>query len=231
LRHIARQSFINLTLISIEFIRIPKLIKHFDKYVTIERKEIVWDGLKKGTGVILLISHYGNWELMAVLAGIIGYPISAVGRPMKNPFIYRYIENLRQITGLKSLKKKGVAREVMAELKANRVVAILFDQYAGSAGVAVPLFGRPAYTTTAVAQLALHTKAQVIPAYNTRYPDGTHIVSVGDPIPTIKTGDKQHDIIKNTENYNKNLEKWVRKNPHLWFWVHKRWKTPRKYRQ
>ncbi len=226
---IARKSFINLVLLGLEVIRIPRVIKNIPRYMTIERKEIVFDELKKGNGVIFLIAHYGNWEWGAVMAGYVNYPMSAVGRPMKNRFIYRYIERLRQSTGLKSLNKKGVAREIMQELRNNRVVAILFDQYAGSSGVLVPFFGRPAYTTSAVAQLAIRTGASVVPGYCTRNKDGTHTIYITDPIPTIKTNDRQADIIKNTCNYNANLESWIRKNPDQWFWVHKRWKTPRRY--
>jgi len=227
LRLIARKSFENLVIVFIEFIRIPKLAKNFFSYVTIENSQTVWDGLKKGKGVILLISHYGNWELMAIMAGKIGYPISAVGRPMKNPYIYAYIERLRQFSGLKSLNKKGAAKEILRELKSNKVVAILFDQYAGRSGAKTLFFGQPALTTTAVAQLAIHTGAQVIPAFNVRQNDGSHIIYVDSPINTVITSDKQHDILVNTQNYNTVLEKWIDKNPHLWFWFHKRWKTPR----
>lgn len=227
LKRIARQSCVNLVLVFLEFIRVPEMVKDFPRYVTLVRGEMVWNELKKGHGVILLVSHYGNWELMAIMAGIVKYPISAVGRPMKNPYIYNYIKRIREYTGLRSLEKKGTARQVMKELKENGVVAILFDQYAGSSGTVVPFFGRTAYTTPVVAQLALHTGASVLPAYNTRNNDGTHTIYVDDPIPLINTGDKEKDIVKNTENYNRNLEKWIKKNPHLWFWFHKRWKTPR----
>ncbi|MCD6460825.1 lysophospholipid acyltransferase family protein [bacterium] len=224
-----RKSFIHLILIFIEFIRIPKMVKNFSRYVTIDRKEIVWDCLSHGKGVILLISHYGNWELMAVMAGLIGYPICAVGRALKNRYLYNYIEKIRGYTGLVSIPKKGAARDVIKALKNNKVVAILFDQYAGSAGVPVKLFGRTAWTTDAVAQFAARTGAVVVPAYNTRQADGTHRIYVEDPIPTINTGNRKEDIMQNTALYNENLEKWIRKHPEQWLWLHKRWKTPRKY--
>ena len=224
-----RKSFIHLILIFIEFVRIPKMVKDFSKYVTIDRKEIVWESLSHGNGVILLISHYGNWELMAVMAGIIGYPIYAIGRPLKNRYLYNYIEKIRGYTGLVSIPKKGAARDVIKALKNNKVVAILFDQYAGSAGVPVDLFGRKAWTTDAVAQFASRTGAKVIPAYNTRQPDGTHKIYVEDPVELVETGNKKEDIIKTTRLFNENLEKWVRKHPEQWLWLHKRWKTPRKF--
>lgn len=230
-RSIAKKSFRNLGMLAVEFIRIPQFVdRGFFNYVTIERKEIVWQGLDAGNGVILLISHYGNWELMAAMAGIIGYPISAVGRPMNNQYIYRYIERIRGYTGLVALKKKGVAREIIEQLRSNKVVAILFDQYAGSSGVAVAFFGRTAYTTQAVAQFALRTGAKVIPAFNTRQPDGTHTIYVEDPVPASETGDKLHDITVMTQRYNEILESWIRKHPDQWFWFHRRWKVPRKYR-
>jgi len=229
IKNIAKKSFINLMLLAIESIRIPKMLSNFSDCVDIKNDHIITELLKNGRGIILLIAHYGNWELMAVKAGLLKYPISAVGRPMKNPYIYEYIKQLRQKTGLKVLNKKGSAKQIIKELRSGRILAILFDQYAGGSGVAVPFFGRNAYTTPAVAQLALRTGAVVVPAFDVRNKDGTHMIYVETPLETIDTGNKINAIKNNTELYNRVLEKWVRKNPDQWFWFHKRWKVPRKH--
>ena len=229
IKYIARDSFKNLALLAVESIRIPKMLATFSDYVDIKNDQVITEILKSGRGIILLIAHYGNWELMAVKAGLLKYPISAVGRPMKNKFIYRYIKRLRQKTGLKVLNKKGSAKEIIRELKSGRILAILFDQYAGGSALPVKFFGRTAYTTPAVAQLALRTGAIVVPAFDVRNPNGKHTIHVETPLKTINTGNRAEDIKRNTELYNNILEKWIRKNPSQWFWFHKRWKLPRKY--
>ncbi len=229
IKEIAKESFVNLMFLAIESIRIPKMLNNFSDYVDIKNDHIITEILQSGQGIILLLAHYGNWELMAVKAGLLKYPISAVGRPMKNMYLYEYITRLREKTGLKVLNKKGSAKEIIRELRSGRIIAILFDQYAGGSGVAVPFFGRNAYTTPAVAQLALRTGAAVVPVFDVRNKDGTHTIYVETPLKTIDTGKKSDDIKKNTELYNNILEEWVRKNPAQWFWFHKRWKVPRKY--
>ena len=227
LRRIARGSFENMVRVYLEVSRVPKLMKNFSRYVTIERENLVWKALEKKKGAILIGSHYGNWELLGLMGGLVGYPVSAVARPFKNKYIYDQLLKNRQLTGLKLLPNRGVAREMLRALKQNRIAAIIFDQYAGRRGIVVPLFGRDAYTHGVVAQLALKTGAPVLALFITRQPDGTHKIFVEDPIELVDTGNKVQDIIANTKSYNDLLEKWIRKNPDQWFWFHKRWKTPR----
>ena len=224
---IARGSFENMAKVYLEVIRIPHMLKDFTRYVTIERDDITWKALQNKNGVILLVSHYGNWELMAVMAGIIGYPIYAVARPFKNRYIYNRLLKNRELTGLISLKNRGIAKEILGALRANRVVAIVFDQYPGRTGIVVPFFGRDAYTTDAVAQLASRTGAAVIAPFITRQPDGTHKIYVESPIELVNTGDPKSDCRANTILFNQMLEKWISRHPDQWFWFHKRWKKPR----
>lgn len=231
IRTIARRSFSELTLLFIEFIRIPKMLKNFSKYVTIDRPEVIWNALEKGKGLIMISGHFGNWEMMGILSGLAGFPVYTIGRPMKNRFIYDYITSIRTSTGVQNISNKGVAKELIRHLRANHALAILFDQYAGSRGEPVPFFGRPAYTTTAVAQLSLHTGAPVLPLFVVREKDGTFTVHTMEPLEPVNTGNKKADYIENTRIYNEILETWIRTYPEQWFWFHRRWKKPRRLMQ
>jgi KDO2-lipid IV(A) lauroyltransferase len=44
-------------------------------------------------------------------------------------------------------------------------------------------------------------------------------------VPLVDTGDKERDIISNTDAYNRVIESVVRRYQEQWFWVHRRWKT------
>ncbi len=77
--------------------------------------------------------------------------------------------------------------------------------------------------------MALKTGAAVVPVYNVRQPDGRYTVFFEPEIPLIRTGDMERDIEVNTALYNQAIERYVRRHPEQWFWVHRRWKTrPRK---
>ncbi|MBP1699890.1 MAG: Lipid biosynthesis acyltransferase [Deltaproteobacteria bacterium] len=62
--NIAKKSFQNLGMTAIEFFRLPKMdVETFKKKVTIEGLEIVKKALEGKKGILLLLSHFGNWEL------------------------------------------------------------------------------------------------------------------------------------------------------------------------
>ena len=83
---------------------------------------------------------------------------------------------------------------------------------------------RRAATNKGFALLALKTGAPVLPAYLIREAQG-YRVAIWPEIPLIRTGDRTKDIEANTQQYNDAIERFVRRHPDQWFWVHQRWKT------
>jgi len=41
----------------------------------------------------------------------------------------------------------------------------------------------------------------------------------------VITGDEEHDLVVNTQNFTNFTEKIVREHPEQWVWMHERWKT------
>jgi KDO2-lipid IV(A) lauroyltransferase len=39
------------------------------------------------------------------------------------------------------------------------------------------------------------------------------------------TGDRERDVLAFTQDLNDRLERWVRRHPEQWYWLHRRWKT------
>lgn len=232
IKKIAIQSFENLGYFAIEFIRIPKIIKHLKKYIVIKNKESAFKALESKRGAILIVSHFGNWEWMGVAAGDETkrkeFKINAVARVLGNPFLYRYaVENLRGATGLKTLDKKGAAREIMKHLDQNEIVCILIDQHERYGSVPVPYFGREAWTTSLPAVMAVKKGVPVIPVFSFRHPGKATVVELGEPFPIIETGNYESDLIENTKQYIQSIEAVVRKRPGDWLWMHARWRDSR----
>ena len=223
-RRIARCSFTNLFLTVGEFLRVPSMISNIRSIVSAEGLSVITRALRHNRGVIFLVSHFGNWEIMAHRTAVEGFRIATVGRPLKNPLIYREIERLRGLNGVVTLKKKWVAREIMRKLRDNWCIAILADQYAGRFAPFVPFFGRPVSTSPAVALLAMKTGASVIPVFDVRCPDGLHCMRFCEPVEIAKTGNTKADIAENCARFNRVLEEWVRRFPEQWLWMHRRWR-------
>ncbi len=232
IRKIAIQSFENLGYFAIEFIRIPKILSNIQKYIVIKNDEPAFGALKLKKGMIFIVSHFGNWEWMAVLgakrAQHFGAQMNAVARVFGNPYLYRYItKNLRGATGLNTIDKRGGARQAMKHLEQNEVVCILIDQHERYGSVPVPYFGRDAWTTSLPAVLAVKKGVPVFPVFSFRTPGKPTVLEVGKAFPVIRTGDYEKDIIENTAQYIRSIQEVVRKRPGDWLWMHGRWRSSR----
>lgn len=179
---------------------------------------------ERGNGVLVLTAHFGNWELLTVIAARLGYKLSIVYRPLDFAPLERFIVKLRTRFGGKLIPKKKSMRQVLRSLKQGEMAALLMDQNVDwYDGVFTDFFDHPACTNKGMALLALKTGAPVVPCFLAREENG--FVGVFLPaVPTIKTGDRFKDIEQNTLLYNRTIEAMIRQYPAQWFWVHQRWK-------
>lgn len=177
-----------------------------------------------GKGVIFITGHFGYWELQA-LAHALKYPsIGVVARALDNPKLNRWLEDVRTSTGNSVIHRRGGLRKIMRALSENKGVAILIDQHIQTSdAVVVDFFDRPAATTSAVAALALRTGAPVIPVFAVPTNDGRYRMIYEHPVepPSANSPDAVREF---TQRCTDVLEMYVRRYPHLWLWMHRRWR-------
>ncbi len=234
LRAIARGTFQNLGMMAVEFFRIPKMdVETFKKRVKIERLEQALNLLAKGKGMLLLLSHFGNWEMMGIMSKLIGDSIMVIAKPMKkNKRIDQFITKIRNAAGLEVVSSIKASRTVIKALSQNRVVGILIDQRAKrSEGVWADFFGKKAPTTPGLAVLAMKTGAPVVPVFMVRNGFGKHRLIIQEPLDLVHTGDIKKDVEANTQLFNHTLESMIRQYPDQWFWVHRRWERKKRASQ
>jgi KDO2-lipid IV(A) lauroyltransferase len=226
-RNIARRNFIHLSRVMLEVPYLRKLTpENLDRYVNFHGLEHFNAALDKGKGLLVLASHFGNWEMMALAFSLRYHPANLVVRPLDNPILDTLINGIRTRGGNQLITKKGSVRSVLRLLGQGEVVVLLIDQnLAWYDGVFVPFFKEIACTNKALAVLALRTGAPVISVYNVRQPDGSYRVVFEPEVELVKSGDTTRDIEDNTANFNRVIESYVRRYPEQWFWVHQRWKT------
>ena len=182
--------------------------------------------LEKGKGVLLFGAHFGNWELEAVAASLLLAPLAVIYRHLDSPFLDRLVLKVRSATGNIPLAKEHAMRAMLRTLNTNGMLGILIDQNVDwYEGVFVDYFGRPACTTNGLAILALHTGTPVLPGYMARLPNGRYRFVIGPEVEIVDTGDRDADVLANTQRFTKIIEETVRLYPDQWLWVHKRWKT------
>jgi KDO2-lipid IV(A) lauroyltransferase len=222
---IAKKTFQNLGMMAMEFFRIPRMdVENFKKKLVVEGLDKVMELLKRKRGVLLLVSHFGNWELMGLMSKVIGNPIMVVAKPMKNRYVDQFITGIRQEAGLEVIPSEKASRKVIRALSENRIVGILIDQRAKrTEGVWADFFGRKAPTTPSLALLALKTGAPVLPVFMIRNGFQGHRLLIKKPLELIRTGNVRKDVEANTQLINHTLEAMIREYPDQWFWVHRRW--------
>jgi KDO2-lipid IV(A) lauroyltransferase len=226
IRRMTREVFRNFSRLATEFIQIPSLTyEKALRFITPENRERLDTCLKRGKGVILVTGHLGNWELMAAVGVMAGYPISAIARPMNDSIWNRIINDIRSSSGLKVIARNRSAFAIVKRLKRNEVVGILADQNTRKQNVFVDFFGVTAASTPGPALLALKTGASLVPTFMVREGLANHRLIIEEPIEVVPTGDTEADAVAITQKYASILERYVRQYPTQWFWLHRRWRT------
>ncbi len=180
----------------------------------------------KGKGVLLLGSHFGNWEILGIYQGYLKIPpVNPIVRRLDNPYLDKWINHHRCISGNNIIYKHNASRGVLRALRRNEGVGILFDQNTAKGGIFVDFFGLPTATTRAVAAFALATGASIIPA--TCYPleGGKYKVVYGPEIVFKGSDNSKRDIRNLTQICSDFIEGYIRENPDYWLWGHRRFKT------
>ncbi len=226
IKKIARQVFSNLMQVVFEIGWSLQLKEnHFAENFKIDGYHHIKNACEKGRGVLALTAHFGNWELLTIIASMIRIPLNIVVRPLDFKPLDDFIFNLRTRYGGKIIPKQRSLRSIVRCLNRGEVVALLMDQNVDwYEGVFVDFMGHRACTSKGLAFLALKTGAPVIPVFLIREKKGFR-AEFGPEISTLRTGDKQKDIEMNTQEYNRVIENIIRRYPDQWFWIHQRWKT------
>ncbi|MFH1208634.1 MAG: lysophospholipid acyltransferase family protein [Candidatus Omnitrophota bacterium] len=226
LLRIAEQSMQNLSKLVFEFLQTPEASTHPDRYIEPPDVAALMEAVEKKGGFIAVVSHFGNWEWLAIPIKKQGLHVHAVGRPLKNPYLYQYILEMREAANLTNIEKSGAVRSSIGVLQRNGILAVLIDQHESQGAVWVDFFGRKAATSTLPAMLALKHEYPVLPAFFYRDENGYSKIKYGPLFPLIRTGDLQTDLLANTQQYVAKIEEEIRKRPGDWLWAHRRWRTP-----
>jgi len=218
IRKIARLCYRNIGMNIAEFGRFSSLTRsELMRMVRLEGRENLDRALSLGKGVLLLTAHFGNWELLGAALAAHGYKVNAIVRELRVKRLDRIVNSLRSAVGFRPFPRERGLKSALLSLKRNQILALLADIDTRSEGVFVDFFGRPAYTPVGPVLISMKTGAPIVPAFIAR--EGKrHRIFIGEPV--RPTGDVRAD----TQRLTGMVEGFIRRYPHQWIWMHRRWR-------
>lgn len=228
-RDLAEQSVQSLfRMFMVEAVAIPRLLTPtgWPNYVSTSRIDKSLRMLVGRDPVIFLTGHCGNWELLGFVLALLGFKMSAIARPLDNPWLDRWLRGVREARGLQVLTKWGATAEVQKLIEQGGRVGFIADQNAGEDGLFVPFFGRLASSYKSIGLLAMRYEIPIV-AGSARRCDGTFSYEI-DSIDTIYPKDwkdQPDPLYYITARFNRAIEMAVRRAPEQYLWVHRRWKS------
>lgn len=173
-----------------------------------------------GRPVVVLTGHCGNWELISTANSSHGLGLAAIARELDDADLHAFSVGLRRHLGSETIARgsAGSAMKMRKVLKDKGALCLLIDQDIAAESVFVPFFGKPAWTPTAAATLALRLDAVVLPTFCERRPDGNHLLTFHPPLALAP------DATEATAAMTAAIEAQIRRQPEQWVWMHRRWR-------
>ena len=198
---------------------IIKLIefKNYDlvNRVNIKNPELITKEIDSNKSIIILSSHYNNWEwLFCRICILMKKNIYAPYKPLSNLFFNNLLKNLREKFGGKVIEMKKFSKFMIKGENKNSIYFFLNDQ--------VPASTKKMYKydflekKTAFYQSVEKLRKEKMPIF---YAEMMKTKRGFYNIEFLRVDEK-----KITEDYIQKLEKTIKQKPDYWLWSHNRWK-------
>jgi Kdo2-lipid IVA lauroyltransferase/acyltransferase len=218
---LAKKSMQNLMITVLEYAKLSSL-KDIHQVAYCQNPETAQAIIDKGQGVIFFCGHQANWEVLFI-EGTKRMPGVAIGRPVKNQFLYRWVLKLREQNGGKIIAPQNAIRESLRALKKGSFLGIVGDQGMPDSGFSSPFFNKNAWTSPMPALLAYRTGCPIIVA-TTRREGKKYCITYSNPIFPNQEESQEKEIARLMETSLGLLEQSILEKPEEWLWQHNRWK-------
>ncbi len=196
------------------------------RHLIVKNPELLDTIYDSGRGVILILGHYGSWELvLSSLNLFVKHLVSTIYIPLTNKNLDKIFLNMRKQFGTEMVAKKDFALSIKEGNKNMRAIIFGADQS--------PSISKNIYWTkflnqdTAVAfgaeKYAKMYDMPVVFTFLNREKRGFY--SVEFEMVSLNPVDEPEGTI--TERHVRLLERQINENPQYWLWSHKRWKKKR----
>lgn len=191
--------------------------------VSVKNPEIMDNAFAKQKGVVVVLPHFGNWEMMNYYLPQ-RYPSASMYKPIDSETMEELVLQSRSRAGAELFKTdSGGVRKAFKFLKKGGALVVLADHLpTREAGVYAPFFGFPALTGKLTNSLIKFNSSEVVLATVLRKPNGEGFEVEFYPVESMNIGDD----IEAATHLNKAIEKSILKAPEQYQWVYTRFAKP-----
>ncbi len=224
---LARASLANMALLFFEFGHLSAWPRErLMASITEEHgKAILDEAYASDRGVLLLVPHFGNWELLCAYLGT-HYKFAALYDPPRLASTEAIILEARQrFEGELYPIDTGGMRGLLRAMRDGKIIAVLPDQVPRRrAGVYAPFFGQPALTMTLVHRLLRNDPHVILGTVQRLVNPGQMSYALRfEALDLTRTGDDAESV---AAAMNASIETAVRRAPEQYQWEYKRFRRP-----
>ena len=226
IKQIERTFFRHLTDTFIESIKIFSISRtQVEKRMIFNNTELPDKYFEKGQNIIIVGSHYGNWELFAVGSGLYHkHLLIGIYTPLTNKFFDKKVNQSREKFGLDMRSKKDYKNIFQAqEAKPYAIIFALDQSPSKDSGIWTTFLNQETGVAYGAEKLAQEKNYPVIYGDLRRVKRG-HFALTYKLIDEAPTGKKKGEL---TVKATRMLEGVIKEFPEYWLWSHRRWKHKR----
>lgn len=173
-----------------------------------------------GRGIIFVIPHLGNWEIINHYLGK-RYKLTHMYEPNKSVTLERFIQSRRSRTGTQFVHAgiNGIRQQLNALRQGDAIGAMPDQEPAVHTGKFSSFFGQQTLTSKLIPRLAAKTNAQCVIAYCKRRDSGSGFDII------LEAVDLCSGEVEPMQKLNDAVEQAIRRHPEQYLWSYKRFRT------
>ena len=226
IKRLTLKTYQNILITFFELMYLPFVSeKEISESIIVQDLDKIKEKLSGNKAAIFLTGHFGGWEFcLSSLSKKIERSFQLLAQPQSNSLISDYVMKARKRFGNEIILSGISVRKLYENLKNGGLVGIAGDQRGSYEGPRFLFFGHPTALYTGTASISLKTNCLVIMTAFERQKDYSYKMHFEELDFNNLPDDYDGKLRELTQRYISFLEKYIKKNPEQYFWLHKLWK-------
>ena len=221
-RRLARASVRNYGRMAIDFLAVRTMTP--DEVLgraTPVNERYLRDALEGGRGALLILPHFGSWDVAASYAQAFGLQLTIV---TEGNWVAELVAGSRTSQGVTLVPRERSLRPLFRALARNECVVMISDIAKDDLqAVAVPFMGRPARFPLGPARLSRQTGAPILIVSCARLPDGRYRLEPQPPLYADPVKPTKEAVADLTARVAAGFERVIAAHPAQWYPFHEIW--------